>query len=68
MKANSHHLESMLSQQTKVQIAMSNTEHGRFGSNQKKSDLAVGETNKGTLASNSTSPSKVNLNTMQSEG
>ena len=31
LKANSHHLESMLSQQTKTHLAMSNTEHGRFG-------------------------------------
>lgn len=31
LKTNSNHLESMLSQQTKTSIAMSNTEHGRFG-------------------------------------
>ena len=31
LKSNSHHLESMLSQKTKNQIAMSNTEYGKFG-------------------------------------
>ena len=45
LKANSHHLENMISTKTKNQIQMSNTEHGRF---LKAVEMASGATTNGT--------------------
>ena len=56
MKANSHHLESMLSQQTKTHLAMSNTEHGKFGQN-----LNINPQQTQTTQQNTRSPSEEQL-------